>query len=176
MFQKWLGSVLGFELLLVFADHQGLSLSKEIGCQHLLVLVVRDWVVRFSGEDEICGNELGALVQQLVEGVLGIGGRLAKEDGARGVLDEGVAGARYGFSVGFHGELLQVGGEAVEVLVESVELVFVLLRVSQDLRRHEVGLSTVEIRVPNAQQACNDRNVLLKGGSTEMHIHSMCTL
>jgi hypothetical protein len=47
------------------------------------VLVVRDWVVRFSGEDEICGNELGALVQQLVEGVLGIGGRLAKEDPKR---------------------------------------------------------------------------------------------
>ena len=115
-------------------------------------------------------------MQQLVEGVLGISGGLAEEDGARGVLDKGVAGAGDGLSVGFHGELLQVGGEAVEVLVESAELVFVLLRVSQDLRRHEVGLSTVEIRVPNAQQACNDRDVLLKGSSTEMHIHSMCTL
>jgi hypothetical protein len=176
MLQKWLGSFLSFQLFLVFADHQGLSLSEEVGGEHLLVLVVRDWVVRFSGKNEVCGDELGALVQQLVEGVLGVGGRLAKEDGASSVLDEGVAGAGNGLPVGFHGELLQVGGEAVEVLVESAKSVFVLLRASQDLRRHEVGLSTVEIRVPNAQQACNDRDVLLKGGSTEMHIHSMCTL
>jgi hypothetical protein len=169
-------SVLGFELLLVFADHQGFGLSEEVGSEHLLVLVVGDRVVGFGGEDEVCGDELGALVQQLVEGVLGVGGGLAEEDGAGGVLDEGVAGAGNGLSVGFHGELLQVGGEAVEVLVESAKLKICFIEGSQDLRGNKVGLSTVEIRVPNAQQACNDRNVLLKGCGTEMHIHSMCTL
>ncbi len=140
------------------------------------MLVVGDRVVGFGGEDEVCGDELSALVQQLVEGVLGVGGRLAEEDGAGGVLDECVASAGNGLSVGFHGKLLQVGGEAVEVLVKSTELVICLIEGSYDLRGNKVGLSTVEIRVPNAQQACNDRDVLLKGGGTEMHIHSMCTL
>ncbi len=169
-------SVLDFELLLVFADHQGFGLSEEVGSEHFLVLVIGDRVVGFSGEDEVCGNKLGALVQQLVEGVLGVGCGLAEEDGTGGVFDECVAGSGNGLPVRFHGELLQVGREAVEVLVKSAELVICIIQESQDLRGNKVGLSTVEIRVPNAQQACNDRDVLLKGGGTEMHIHSMCTL
>ena len=83
------------------------------------MLVIGDRVVRFGGEDEVRGDELGALVQQLVEGVLGVGGGLAEQDGARGVLNEGVTGAGDGFTVGFHRQLLQVGGETVEILVES---------------------------------------------------------
>jgi hypothetical protein len=39
-----------------------------------------------------------------------------------------------------------------------------------------VGLSTVEIRIPDAQQACNNRDVLLKRSSAEMRIHSMGSL
>jgi hypothetical protein len=85
-----------------------------------LVLVVVDRVVGFGGEDEISGDELGALVEELVEGVLGVGGGFTEEDGASGVLDEVVCGAGDCLAVGFHGELLEVGGEAVEVLVKSV--------------------------------------------------------
>ena len=56
----------------------------------------------------------------MVEGVLRVGGGLAEEDWAGGIFDEAVTRARDGFAVGFHRELLQVGGETVEVLVESV--------------------------------------------------------
>ena len=82
------------------------------------MLVVVDRVVRFSCQDEVCRDEFRALVQELVERVLGVGGGFAEENGAGGVFDE-VAVAGDGFSVGFHGELLEVGGEAVEVLIES---------------------------------------------------------
>ena len=78
-----------------------------------------DGVVGTDGEEEVGGDELGALVQELVEGVLGVGGGLAEEDGARGVGEHFVV-AGDGLAVAFHGELLQVGGEAVEVLVESL--------------------------------------------------------
>lgn len=75
--------------------------------------------MRFSSKDEVSRDELGALVQELVERVLGVGGWLAKEDRAGGVLDELVGGAGNGFAVRFHGELLEVGRESVKVLVES---------------------------------------------------------
>ena len=39
-----------------------------------------------------------------------------------------------------------------------------------------MSLGTVEIRIPHAQEACNNRDVLLKRGGTEMHIHSMSAL
>jgi hypothetical protein len=107
-------------LLLVFAYHKGFGLGKEVGGQHLLVLVVVNWVVGFGGDDEISGDELGALVEELVEGVLGVGGGFAEEDWASGVLDEVVCCAGDCLAVGFHGKLLEIGGEAVEILVESV--------------------------------------------------------
>ncbi len=58
-------------------------------------------------------------MQELVERVLGIGCWLTKENGPSGVFDKVVCGARNGFAIRFHGELLEVGGETVEVLVKS---------------------------------------------------------
>jgi hypothetical protein len=55
-------------------------------------------------------------VEKLEEGVLGVGTGLTEEDGAGGVLHI-VSTAGDGLAVGFHGELLKVGGEAVHVLV-----------------------------------------------------------
>lgn len=117
--EEFLGGILSLQLSLVFADHEGFSLSEEVGCEHLLVLVVVDGVVGLGGQDEVCGDELGALVEQLVERVLGVGGGFAEEDWSCSVFDELVGAARDSFPVGFHGELLEVGGETVEVLVES---------------------------------------------------------
>ena len=51
--------------------------------------------------------------------MLGVGCWLAEEDGPGGVFHH-VAVAGDSLAVGFHGELLEVGREAVEVLVESV--------------------------------------------------------
>lgn len=154
-----LGSVFGLDLLGGLTDHQGLRLSKEVGGQHALVLAVLDGVVRLGGHDEVRGNELGTLVQQLEEAVLGVGGRFAEEDGAGGVLDV-LAGARNGLAVAFHGELLEVGGEAVEVLVE---------------RSNKVSLGTEEVAVPDAQQTTKDGDVLLQGSLTEVLVHGVGT-
>jgi hypothetical protein len=82
------------------------------------VLVVLNRVVALRGQDEVGRDELRTLVEQLVEGVLGVGGRLAEENGASGVLDV-VSAAGNGLTVGLHGQLLEVGGEPVEVLVEA---------------------------------------------------------
>lgn len=116
------------------ADHKSLSLGEEVGCKHpehvsqqylyenisnlLLVLVIVDRVVALGSHDEISGDELGALVEQLVEGVLGIGSRLTEQNRASGVLDV-VATACDGLSVRLHRQLLEISGEPVEILVET---------------------------------------------------------
>jgi hypothetical protein len=46
------------------------------------VQVVVDGVVGLGGQDEVGGDQLGALVDQLEEGVLGVGARLAEQDSA----------------------------------------------------------------------------------------------
>lgn len=77
-----LGRALSSELVVSLADHEGLGLGKVVGCQHLLVQVVVDGVVGLGGQDEVGGDQLGALVDQLEEGVLGVGARLAEQDSA----------------------------------------------------------------------------------------------
>jgi len=84
----------------------------------LLVLVVLNRVVALCCQDEVGGDELSTLVEQLVERVLGVGGRLAEEDGSSGVLDV-VSATGNGLAIRLHGQLLEVSGEPVQVLVES---------------------------------------------------------
>jgi hypothetical protein len=57
-------------------------LGKVVGGKHLLVEVVADGVVRLGSEDEVGGDQLGALVDKLEEGVLSVGARLSEKDGA----------------------------------------------------------------------------------------------
>jgi hypothetical protein len=110
------GSAFGLDGFGGLADHEGLGLCEEVGGEHALVLVAVDGVVRLDGQDEVGGDELGALVEELEEGVLGVGTGLSEEDGAGSVLHV-VSAAGDSLAVGFHGELLEVGGEAVHVLV-----------------------------------------------------------
>lgn len=141
---KLLRGTLGADLVGGLADHQGLSLGEVVGGQHLLVDVVADGVVALGGQDEVGGDQLGALVDELEEGVLGVRAGLAEENrtcdgravslfrassgvgGSAGLLTGGVLCGRAirgdGLPVGLHGQLLQVGGEAVQVLVEAVVL------------------------------------------------------
>lgn len=86
-----------------------------------LVGIVFGWVVGLSGEDEVGRDELGALVEELEERMLGVGAWLAEEDGT-GRVPDGVSGAGYGLSVRLHGQLLEVGSKAVEVLIKSVSV------------------------------------------------------
>ena len=109
---------LALDLVARLAEHQRLGLREEVAGQHALVQVALDGIVAVDGEQKVRGDQLGALVHELEEGVLCVGAGLAEEDRARRVIDV-FAIARYGFAIGFHGELLQVRGEAVHVLVEA---------------------------------------------------------
>lgn len=88
MFEEVIGCVFGFEFFFAFPYHQGFGLGKEVGGKHLLVLVVRDGVVGVGGEDEVCWDDLCALVEELVEGVLSVGGWFAEKDWTGGVFEE----------------------------------------------------------------------------------------
>ncbi len=114
---------------------------------HVLVAVLGR-VRGVHERDEVGRDELGALVDQLVEGVLAVGARLAPEDLAGLGGDRGAV-PTHGLAVGFHGELLQVGREAVQVLV---------------VRQHGVGRGLEEVAVPHVQHAEQHDDVLLERG------------
>ena len=86
-------------------------------------------------------------MDQLIESVLTVGARFAPDDRTR------APGDRFTFSVdpfavAFHIPLLEVGGEAVKVLVVG---------------KDGVGLSVVEVVVPDAEEGKGHRQVLLDG-------------
>jgi hypothetical protein len=124
-----------------------------------LVFVVLDGVVAFSCQDEISRDELGALVKQLVERMLSVGCGFTKEDWASRVFDV-VTTSSNCLSVRLHGELLEISREAVEILIEG---------------RHEMGLSTKKVGIPDAQKTADHGNILLKRGLLEMLVHRVCT-
>lgn len=156
---QFIRGTLGLDFVGSLANGQSLSLGKEIRCQQDLVQVVLDGVVGFGSQDEVGGDQLGALMQQLEEGMLGVGGRFAKEDGTGGVLDI-IASAGHSLAVGLHGELLQVCGEAVKILVKGCD---------------EMGLSTKEVRIPDAEETTNDWNVVLEWGRLKVVVDGVST-
>ena len=79
---EFFGSAFGPDFLVGLANHESLSLGKVVGGKHLLVKVIGDGVVRLGGEDEVGGDELGALVDELEEGVLSVGAGFTKDNGA----------------------------------------------------------------------------------------------
>ncbi|GKT93537.1 hypothetical protein Ct61P_11387 [Colletotrichum tofieldiae] len=176
---KLLGGALGADLVGGLADHQSFSLGKVVGGKHLLVDAVADGVVALGGQDEVGGDELGALVDELEEGVLGVGAGLAEEDGAchvalvsrrhvasaslltGGVLCGGSVRGD-GLAVGLHGKLLKntpptPGDE------------------TRHLRSNQVSLGLEEVRVPHAEETTQDGDVLLQGGLAEVLVHLVGT-
>ena len=95
-----------------------------------------------------------ALVDQLVERVLAVGARLAPEDlpGERG--DRGAVAA-HRLAVALHRQLLQVGGQPVQVLAVG---------------QHGVRLRAEEVDVPDVEQALDDRQVLLERRGAEVPV------
>lgn len=135
------------------AVHQGFGLCKEVA-EELLVMVA-DLVVAVCRGDEVARNHLGALVDQLVESVLAVRTRFAPED-RTGLVVHALRVAVDGFAVRFHVGLLEVGGEAVQVLV---------------VREHGVAGSAEEVVVPNADEGEDHRHVLVGRGGLEVLIH-----
>ena len=74
------GPELRLDLRLRLAKRERLRLREEVGKQDAVVLRVMDRVVRRRRRDEICGDDLRALVHELVEGVLPVRARGAPDD------------------------------------------------------------------------------------------------
>ena len=123
---------------------------------HVLTAIGR----RVGGIGE--GNEVGrnhhsALVQQLVEGMLAVGAGLAPED-LTGIGGHSTAVPADVLAVGLHGELLQVGREAVQILA---------------VRKHGVALGTEEVDVPDVEQAHQRDGVALERRVAEVLVDGM---
>ena len=101
---------------------------------------------------EIAGDQLIPLVDQLIESVLAVGPRLPPDDRAGRIVD-GLAIDGHRFAVALHITLLKIGGEAMQRLV-----------IGED----GVRLGTIEVIVPDAEQGHDDRDVLFKGGFCKM--------
>ena len=136
-----------------FAHHQGLGLGEEVGQQ--LGVVVADGVVADGRGNKIAGDQLGALVDELVESVLPVGARLAPDDGA-GLVAHLFPVAAHVFAVALHVALLEIGGEAVQVLV---------------VRQDRLRLGAEEVVVPDADQGQQDGNVAVERRIPEVDVH-----
>src|SRR3546814_17138088 len=78
--------------------------------------MVAERLLRLRRHQEVAGHHVAALVQELVEGMLAVGARLAPDD-RTGRLAHRLPGPRHPLAVGFPVALLQVGREALEALV-----------------------------------------------------------
>ncbi len=105
---------LGLDLLGRLAEGQRLGLGEDVRQEH--VVVPAEGVERLAERDEVTRNEPGALMNQLVKGMLAVGSRLAPVDGTGIVGDLGPI-ERDVLAVALHRQLLQIGGEALQVLL-----------------------------------------------------------
>ena len=149
------GGALGSDLIGRFAEGKRLSLGENVG--HQQVVMSADRVERLAETDEVARHKARALVDELVERVLAIGAGLAPVDLARVVVDT-LAFQADGLAVAFHRELLEVGREALQVLV---------------VRKHGHGFGAPEVAVPDGKQAHQRRQIALERRRAKVHIHLM---
>ena len=147
------GDAFGADFLGGLAEGEGFGLGEDVGHEH--VVMAAEGVEGFVEADEVAGDEAGALVDELVEAVLAVGAGLAPVDGA-GLGFDVLAVEGDVLAVGLHGELLEVGGEALEVLL-----------VGED----GDGLGVEEVGVPDGEQAEERGEVLLEGRGAEVDVH-----
>ena len=102
--------------------------------------MIAERVERAGEGDEVAGDQLRALVDELIEGVLAVRAGLAPHD-RTGLVVDPLALQRHVLAVALHVELLQVRGEAGEVLVVG---------------QHRHRLSVEEVVVPQAEEAEQD--------------------
>src|SRR5262245_41302052 len=94
-------------------------------------------VERLYEGNEVARNEAGALVDQLIEGVLAVGSGLTPVD-RTGLAVHGRAGERHVLAVALHRQLLEIGREALQILVVG---------------QHRDGLGAEEVVVPDAKKS-----------------------
>src|SRR5579884_2411066 len=96
------------------AEGKRLGLRENVGNQQIVMPSER--IQRAAKGDEVARDEFRALVNQLIEGMLAVGARLAPEN-RPGLIINMPAVERDVFAVRFHRELLQVGRKALQVLL-----------------------------------------------------------
>ena len=121
---------------------------------NILIPILRR-VLRIHEGDEVSRNQVRTLMDQLIEGMLSVGACLAPEDLAGLGGNRGTIPTR-ALAVGLHGQLLQVGWEAVEVLV---------------VRQDRVALSAEEVVVPDIDEAHQHDRVLFNRRIHKVGIH-----
>ena len=144
-------------LFVDLAFHQCLSLGKEVGEQDGVMMP--NGIVGFNRGNEVARNELGALMDKLVEGVLPVGARLTPDDRAGRDVDHFAVTVDV-FAVTLHIALLKIRGKTVHVLI---------------IRQNGLRLGAKEIIVPDAHQSQRGRQVLLKGCGPKMLVHLVTT-
>ena len=107
--------------------------------------MIAQLVMANRGRNKVAWNQLGALMDQLVKGMLTVSARLAPDNRARFVRNS-VAVAIDIFAVGFHVALLEISRKAMHVLI---------------VRQDCFGFCTEEIVIPDTDQRQNNRQVLL---------------
>ena len=75
-------SALSFDLLGRFSEGQRFGLGKDVCQEHVVLAAER--IERLLEGDKVARDEPGALVNQLIEGVLAVGSRLTPVDRAGG--------------------------------------------------------------------------------------------
>ena len=106
-------------VLICFAESKGHHLGRDIGTQLGLAGTALNFhilfILAFLKADELERYDVRPLMQELIEGVLSVRTRLAKQNRACLVV-YGFAKAVHRFAVGFHIHLLQMGREAAQRL------------------------------------------------------------
>ena len=78
---------LGLDLLRRLSERQRFGLGEDVCQEHVMVAAKR--IERLLERDEVARNEPGSLMDQLIEGVLAVGSRLAPINRAGRIRDLG---------------------------------------------------------------------------------------
>ena len=149
-----LGHAVGADLGGGLAEGEGLGLGEAVG--HQEVVVPAQGIERLEEAEKIAGNQPRALVDQLIEGVLAVGARLAPIDGAGLVVVDHPAAERDPLAVALHRELLEVGREPREILV---------------IGQHRDRVGPEKGRVPDGDEPLEHRQVPREVGRAEVLVH-----
>src|SRR5208282_6578966 len=109
-----IGRAFGLYLLARLAERECLGLGEDVRDEH--VMMPTQGIERVTEHDEIGRNQLRPLMDQLIERVLTVGSRLAPVDGS-GLVTYFGSLERDVLAIALHRQLLEIGREALEVLL-----------------------------------------------------------
>ena len=114
-------------------------------------------ILAVQRRQKICRYHPRALMDQLIKGMLAVGAGLTPHYHA-GIVIHLLAVAIHSLAVTLHVQLLQIGREAVQILV---------------VRQHGIGSCAEEVTIPDAEQSHQHRNVFIKRSGAEMFVHRL---